>query len=449
MSAASLAGRVLVGTLLSCALSSAARADPQGDRMQSLEKRLEASVQLIDKLSARIAELERAARPAPVAAAPMPDPTPAAQAQAIAALQEGMSQLSAGLGRRGADAGLPVHGFADVGAAWSSKGDPARLRGFNGGTLDLYFTPQFSDRVKGLIEIAFEYGDDGGLAVDMERLQLGYTVNDSLTLWMGRFHAPFGIWNTAYHHGAHLQTSISRPRFIDFEDKGGILPVHSVGAWASGKLALGSGRLLYDAYIANGPRIAERTLDFQAFNDDGANKLVGASVGYRPGGTHGALTLGVHAFGAHAKVYDTSAQVLSQTRMRMLGAYVGYDDDDWELIGEYYRFANTDLGDGQRRSSQAGFVQLGKTIGAWSPFMRYEKTSLDPQDNYFRSQASGQSYQRSVIGLRYALDAQSSFKLEFGATRERAADLVDETGALQAMPGSRYRRGAFQYSVAF
>ena len=441
--------RALVAAGLCTAGVAPARADAQAERLQALEKRLESSVQLIDRLSARIAELERGAKPAPAAAAPAAPVATAAQAQTITALQESVSQLSASLSRRGSDTGLPLHGFADVGAAWSSGNDPVKLRGFNGGTLDLYLTPQFGERVKGLVEIALEYGDDGGLAVDLERLQLGYTVSDALTVWLGRFHTPFGIWNTAYHHGANLQASIFRPRFIDFEDKGGVIAAHSVGAWASGKMPLGAGRLTYDAYIANGPRIAGRTLDFNAFNDDGSNKLVGVNLGYQPAGALAGLSVGVHAFGAQAKVYDDKAAVLSETRLRMAGAYVGYDEDDWELMGEYYHFANLDLGANRRHASDAGFVQLGKTLGAWTPFVRWEKAAFDPADNYFRSQASGRSYRRAVLGLRYALDPNSSFKFEFGATREGASDLIDETGALQSLPAGSYRRAAFQYSVAF
>jgi len=438
--------RALVVAGVCSALALPARADAQADRIQALEKRLEASAQVIDKLAARIAELERKSGPATAAAPAAPTPT---QATTMAALQDSVTQLSEGMSRRGSDAGLPLHGFADVGAAWSSRGDPVRLRGFNAGTLDLYLTPQFGDRVKGLVELAIEYGQDGGVAIDLERLQLGYTVNDAMTVWLGRFHTPYGLWNTAFHHGANLQTSISRPRFIEFEDKGGILPAHSVGAWASGKVALGNGKLTYDAYLANGPRIAERTLDFSAFTDSNANKMLGGNLGYQAGGALNGLTLGVHAFGATAQVHDSSGAVISATRLRMAGAYVGYDENDWEVIGEAYRFANRDLGNNARPTSHLGFLQVGRSLGAWTPFARLEKVSLDPADNYFRSQESGRSYRRTSVGLRYAIDPKSSFKIELGDTREQAADLIDDSGALVPFAARSYRRGAFQYSVAF
>ena len=265
------------GLCASLAVPAVAVADTatEAQRIQALERRLESSVQLIEKLSGRIADLERGSRPQASTAEPAAETT-----QAIATLQKSVAELAQGSAARRGETGLPVHGFADVGAGWSGKHDPARLRGFNAGTLDLYLTPQFGNRVKSLIELAFEYNPEGGLAVDLERLQLGYTVSDALTVWLGRFHTPFGVWNTWYHHGAQLQTSIFRPRMLDFEDRGGFLPDHSVGAWVTGKTALGPGKITYDAYLTNGPSVRERTLQFGGFTDNDPGKLLGFNLGY-------------------------------------------------------------------------------------------------------------------------------------------------------------------------
>jgi hypothetical protein len=430
-------------------LGAPAFADAQSDRMQALEKRLENSAALIEKLSARLAELERGSKPVVASTAAMASTSNAEQAQAIATLEQSVKQLSEGMGRKGADTGLPLHGFADVGAAWSSKDDPSRQRGFNGGTLDLFLTPQFGDRVKGLIELAVEYGDDGGAALDLERLQLGYTVNDQVTLWAGRFHTPMGLWNTFFHHGANLQTSVYRPRFIDFEDRGGMVPAHSVGLWATGKTKLGAGKLSYDAYLANGSHISDRTLNFGANTDDNNGKMLGFNVGYSFAGSLSGLTVGAHGFGATANAYDTASTLINSTKVRMGGGYFGYDENDWEMLGEYYRFANTDAAGGGSRSSNAWFVQVGKTFGAVTPFVRLEKAALNPLDNYFLSQASGRSYQRTALGLRYAVDPKASFKLELSNTSENAVDQLDENGGIAPFAGGKYRRAALQYSIAF
>ncbi len=438
---------------LCCASLPQALADTATDRIEALEKRLAASSRLIEQLAARVAELEKPGKPAPAAAAAGPAAATTAevksQAEAIAALQNNVSQIAAGLNQRGNDTGVPLHGFADVGGMWSSGDDPIKLRGFNGGTLDIYLTPTFGERTKGLVELAVEYGRDGVAALDMERLQIGYTVSDGLTLWAGRFHTPFGLWNTSFHHGANLQTSITRPRFVDFEDKGGIIPAHSVGLWASGKSRLEGGRVTYDAYVANGPSIGGRTLDYRAYTDNSANKMLGGNLGWQPGGSLSGLTLGAHAFGSTVDTLDGNGAVLNSTRLRMVGAYAGYDENDWETIVETYHFNNADVLGGNSHASNAWFAQVGRTFGSLTPFFRLEKVALDSADNYFASQESGRSYRRTALGMRYALDPKSSFKFELSSTREDAASLIDETGTVVPFSARSYQRTGFQYSVAF
>jgi hypothetical protein len=444
-----------------------ARAD-DAERIRALERKLDTSMRLIEQLSARIAELERAGKPgappsaaaggvassasAPASAAPMSASAasaPDANAEAIATLRDEVNQISEGLARRGYDTGLPVHGFADVDVASSTDSDPLRLRGFYGGTLDLYLTPQFGDRVRSLTEIAFEYDNNGSGSVDVERLQLGYTVSDSLTLWMGRFHTPFGVWNTSFHHGAFLQTSIYRPRFVEFEDRGGLIPAHSVGLWGTGKHELGAGKLTYDVYVANGPSIRQRQLDFNPFTDDNTSKEVGLNLGYQPGGAWRGLWFGGHAFTTRVDAFADNGTRLSQTRVRTSGAYASYEANEWEMYSEYYRFDNEDTGTGITHRSHAGYVHVGHTFGQFTPYLRWERNSLDPNDAYFASQTLGRSFTRFVGGARYALDPRASFKLEFSRSEEAGATLIDETGALLPMPRVRYNRAAFQYSIAF
>jgi hypothetical protein len=438
--------RALALAGLCCASLTPALADPASDRIDALEKRLAASARVIEQLASRVVELEKSGKPtAAQAAAPA---TAKSQAEAIASLQDNVSQLAAGMSQRGNDTGVPLHGFADVGAMWSSGDDPVELRGFHGGTLDIYLTPTFGERTKGLVELAVEYGPDGKAALDMERLQIGYTVSDGLTVWAGRFHTPFGLWNTSFHHGANLQTSITRPRFVDFEDKGGIIPAHSVGLWASGKARLDGSRLTYDAYVANGPSIGGRTLDYRANTDNSAGKMLGGNLGWQPGSVAG-LSLGVHAFGSTVDAQDGNGAVLSSTRVRMVGAYAGYDEGDWEVIAETYHFGNEDAGGGGTRSSNAWFGQVGRTFGNLTPFVRLEQVALDSTDKYFISQESGRSYRRTAVGLRYALDPKVSLKFELSSTREDATSLIDEAGGLMPFTARSYQRAGFQYSVAF
>ncbi len=427
-------------------------ADDPVDRVKALEQKLERSLRLIEQLTNRIGELEKKIVPGSAATAGVTEPSPPSagrSAPSIATLQDEIDQISQGLSVRGIDFGLPIHGFADVQAAASSAADPLRLRGFNGGTLDLYLTPQFGNRIRSLVEIAVEYEPGTrSTAIDMERLQLGYTVTDELTLWMGRFHTPFGLWNTSFHHGANLQTSIYRPRFIEFEDRGGIIPAHSVGLWASGKTDVGAGKLTYDAYVSNGPSIRDRELDFNPFTDGDDRKMLGVNLGFQPsGGLHG-LSAGLHVFTSRVAIHSASDSIVNRAHLQMVGAYSAYEAKDWEMFAEYYRFFNRDDLADARHISHAGFIHAGRSFGALTPYLRYERASLDPTDIYFNSQRTGRSYSRHVVGARYALDARSSVKFELSHTDEAALNQYDGTGIVFT-PRSRYQRAAFQYSIAF
>lgn len=399
-------------------------------RLKALEQKLNQSLAVIEQLQKRITDLEQV-KPAPAVAAvpvaPAPAAAPAAAPAEVAAridsLEQAVSGLTSGASRSQADSGVPLHGFLDVGYARSSRtvADQYGRTGFRVGTFDLYLTPQLSDRVKALLEIAYEYDYTGTLGVDMERAQLGYTVNDNLTAWAGRFHTPYGYWNTAFHHGAQIQTSITRPRVIAFEDGGGLLPAHTVGAWATGKVATGAGRLNYDFYAGNSQTLRSGVLDYNAVGKDTGGSNVGFNVGLSPQAVPG-LTLGLHGLSEKVVSNGTNqagAALNGQIGVRMLGGYGFYETDDWEVIGEYYRFSNKDLaGSAGTNSSWAGFVQAGYHLSdRWTGYARYEKASLSANDPYFKLMNNGitnygASYDQKTIGVRYDLDQRSALKFQ-------------------------------------
>ena len=210
--------------VLNFIFSAASAQQTDVDRINQLERKLEQSFKIIEQLNQRVQDLESARAASKPGAASEPVLPP--QAERLEAVEQKVTDLVENAGKSQGDRGIPVHGFADVGFGKASAGAGINhANGFAIGTLSFYLAPQFTDRTKALIELAFE-GDsaEGVIATDLERLQFGYTLSDAATLWLGRFHTPFGYWNTAYHHGTQIQTSALRPRFIDFEDKGGIVP---------------------------------------------------------------------------------------------------------------------------------------------------------------------------------------------------------------------------------
>ena len=416
-------------------LVAAPSARAQSADTAALERRLEQSVRMIEVLTGRVEQLEKqlaAVQGAPAAKAAPPSPTTAAAAPApipgerdataarLAEVEKTVGQLTASSGRDLRDAGLPMHGFADVGLHASRNPPPGTRNGFAIGSLDFYLTPELGGNVKTLIELNFGVASNGETEADLERAQIGYTFSDQLTLWLGRFHSPFGYWNMAFHHGAQIQTSILRPRMLDFEDDGGILPVHTTGVWGTGSLRLAQGKLVYHLYAGNGTRIANGALDPNPAGDDNGNKVAGFGLGYRFAGGLDGLAVGVNGLRQTAVAYDATDSPLSRTRLGLLGSYAVYDNDGWEVIGEVYRFRNVDLSGGSgTHGSWTGYAQVAHTfMERWVPYYRFEKASLDQTDNYFLAQANGRSYSRHVLGMRYNADPRAALKFELNRSND-------------------------------
>jgi hypothetical protein len=322
--------------------------------------------------------------------------------------------------------GLTVHGFADV--YYTSTGEqnsPTGNTGFKLGNLDLYLAPSLSDHIRALMEDVVEFDDwyppgsnNGQAAIDIERLQVGYVVSDDLTVWIGRFHTPYGYWNTAYHHGAQLQPTVMRPQFVAFEDHGGILPAHMNGLWATGRTALASGRVTYDVYLGNGQRILDGALDMQNEGNADAHTALGTRLGYEfRGGALDTLWIGVHAF-QEAVPNFVSGVMTAQTDVRVTGGFLHWTPGDWELIGEYYGFQNhAHDAPGPTYASSAWFAEADYTfLGLITPLVRYERGSFSQLDGYFQYLQGGQSYIRDLIGVRYDLTPQVALKLDANRT---------------------------------
>ena len=347
---------------------------------------------------------------------------------------------------RANESSLPMHGFADVNLSSGSKADPDQNRGFSLGAFDLYFTPNFNNRARALIEFVIE-PEDGAYVTEVERLQIGYLFSDKLMVWLGRFHTPYGYWNTAFHHGQQIQTSSMRPRFLDFEDNGGIFPSHSVGVLLTGSGKTSIGRFSYDGYFANGSSIIDEEQNPNIEKDDNSNGMVGFNTSITLSRFIKNLRLGLHGWMQKVSAYTTltaPAEGLSldnTTDTQVYGGYIQYEDRGLEIISEYYQLADKNVSTGANdstvRNSSAFFVQTAFVGKRFTPFIRYETTNLDLRDPYISSQRSGVSYGLEAIGVRYVVDEYSVLKIEFAHTEQFSAG------------GVKYNLGKVQYAIRF
>jgi len=129
---------------------------------------------------------------------------------------------------------LQIRGFGDV--DFQATDQKESSSGFSMGQLDLHFVSPLSRKVSYFGEVTFT-AQPNTYELNVERSFVRFDYNDYFKISFGKFQTPIGYWNTAFHHGAWLQTTISRPQMIKFG--GTFTPVHIVGAQAEGKHPFG------------------------------------------------------------------------------------------------------------------------------------------------------------------------------------------------------------------
>ena len=177
---------------------------------------------------------------------PVPTPMPpASQLPSVAAVEAQPTYPS-----------LRWAGFSDFNF---SATDARNARsGFNEGQFALHLSSALSSKVTYFGELSAGARRDAGTGspsapgfnFEIERSFIRFDQNDYFKASFGRYHTPVNWWNTAFHHGQWLQTSIARPEMTRFG--GRFVPVHFVGGLIEGTVPLGGLNLNYNVGLGNG-----------------------------------------------------------------------------------------------------------------------------------------------------------------------------------------------------
>jgi hypothetical protein len=272
---------------------------------------------------------------------------------------------------------------------------------------DLFYSGDY-DRLRLLGELQLER--DGW---DMERLQAGWRLTPNASLWLGRFHNPIGYWNIEHHHGHYMETSAERPRILEFEDEGGVLPIHLAGLLLSGLHPVGDASLQYDIGVASGPRVVDEGLEpVDVIREPRWNRLgVVTRIAWRP---DAATDDQFGAFAARTRmpVVGTETSVVEQD---LWGFYFSRDFERLRLFGELFRIDHRTVG-GQPvdwPSFWAGYLQAEyKVVPAkWTVFARHEALSSRLTASYADLFPS-LPRRRDLGGVRWDILDNQALKLE-------------------------------------
>jgi hypothetical protein len=246
---------------------------------------------------------------------------------------------------------------------------------------------------------------------EMERLQLGWLIHPTATLWLGRFHSPLGFWNSEHHHGAFMQTAITRPGILDFEDEGGVLPTHITGLLAEGTYDRERGAFNYAFSIGRGPELEGelKPVNITEFRD-GGDLAVSARLSYRP------LDERVGEFGGFAGYARIPVRglVVGEGEQTVAGVFYNRRSGKLRLIGELFYVGAHLRGPAREEevSFGAGYLQVEyQAHDDWTVFGRVEDTS-NAKNNAYLDQNPEFLYKRTVAGVRFELNNQQALKLE-------------------------------------
>ena len=300
---------------------------------------------------------------------------------------------------------LQIRGFGDV--DFSATDQKGSTSGFSLGQLDLHLASALSRKVTYFGEITFNAQPSAVYTVDVERSIIRYDYNDFFKLSFGRYHTPIGYWNTAFHHGAWLQTTIARPDFVKFG--GTFIPVHFLGFLAEGNIPSGGAGLSYNVGVGNG-RGSPISRPGDA-GDNNNNRAWVANLYSRPARLYG-LQMGVSVYRDKITLPGTPPNG-NNFREWISAAHIVWTKETPEFLAEFANVNHRNILTNFVTNSQAFYAQVGYRL-PWlertlKPYYRFEHTHVPLSEQVF----TNQDLVQSIVGMRYDITNYAAFKGEY------------------------------------
>lgn len=312
---------------------------------------------------------------------------------------------------------LRIGGFSDFNFSATDEKKAGATSGFREGQFVLHFTSALAPRVSFFSELSLSAGRDE-FKPEIERTILKLDANDYLRFSAGRYHTPINWWNTAYHHGQWLQTSVSRPEMTKFG--GAFIPVHFVGVLVEGSLPVAGINWNYNAGTGNG-RSSNPVRGGDA-DDVNNNRAWLANLALQPDRWYE-----LHAGGAVYRdklAADTDHGGALET---IASGFVVWTRETPEILAEFAFVQHEDVVTARTEDSQAWYVQAAYRLPWWQahakPYVRFERVDVSAADAVFRNRVS--NLELWTLGLRYDLSSYVALKSEYRLLQTNAPEDVN------------------------
>ncbi len=282
-----------------------------------------------------------------------------------------------------------------------------------------------NNRIEAGLGVFYSYQDERLLALieyilnrdenEFERLQFGLAIDDQTQVWLGRYHNILGYWNTAYHHGTYIQTSISRPGIVAFEDYGGVIPMYTSGLLLIKDVLLQQQKLNVSLSIGFGPTMENRSLQpMKIFSPGGEtyHENLTARISYYPdifGETQFSL------FAGHTRMEGDKVSA-SEIVQKQLGASLVIEAPGYMILGSAFHIENRlkPVGSGIDKHNHFfnAYLQTEFSLSEnWTGYARLEDTRHHDNDPYL-ALIPEFIEQREALGLRYDFSRKQALTLE-------------------------------------
>ncbi len=315
---------------------------------------------------------------------------------------------------------LRMLGFTDF--TFSTTDETGKSTGFREGQFVLHFSSALSQRVSYFAEVSMTPRKDAGTGdptasgfdVEVERSIIRFDQGDHLKVAAGRFHTPINWWNTTFHHGAWLQTSIGRPEMI-----GAFVPVHFLGGILEGNLPSGELNLYYHIGIGNGrAEVISRAGDAGDINNTPAWLF---NLTSRPDRFFG-LQLGVAVYGD--KITKSNGREFKEI---ISAAHIVWNKENPEIIIEGANVHHEAINGGAVFDHQAFYIQLAYRLpvlqAAFKPYARFEYSDIDQADPAFEMLDIFEK--AAIAGIRYDLTTHAALKFEYRLQKKKALSEIN------------------------
>ena len=110
----------------------------------------------------------------------------------------------------------------------------------------------------------------------------------------------------------------------------------------------------------------------------------------------------------------------------MLHGHAVYKQSDWEFLSEGYLIRHKVVHGGRTDWTTAGFAQLGRKFGVWTPYARFAYLNAPQGDAVYAQLGDSGLHYKAGVGLRWDFCNLAAAKAQYDHNFEKGAQDLNQ-----------------------